>query len=327
PQALFQRGRAGLAEILEREAEALGVAAVPVRRLGDRDGPREHLAHDADDRLGDLLRRVTVELRQQLDAEADVALLVERDVPHALAEAGEDVVALEVVLDHVLAGLGEARLDDDVVERHRRGEHARRPVPAQLAGHPVEAREDLAVDPGQLGPRRGEHPGDGAVAATDDLVQEALEEDAVAGLVGLLGGEEVLLLLARRGVDVGREVVGDRVLAVEEERVEPERAAALLGREPLLPVDAVARQVDLLLTPVAALPARVEVVVGDGVRRWRRGGGAPGSDRHADILSDQPVSARVTWLTHPALRRRTDARWATSRRRGRYRARRGRGAG
>src|SRR5262249_23764776 len=103
-----------------------------------------------------------------------------------------------------------------------------------------------------------------------------------------LGGEEVLLLLARGGVDVRREVVGDRVLAVEEEGVQPERAAALLGREALVPVLAVAREVDLRRAPVAALPARVEVLVGDGVGR---------TDRHADILSDRPVSCRVTSVT------------------------------
>ena len=61
----------------------------------------------------------------------------------------------------------------------------------------------------------------------DDLAHEAREQHRVARLVDLLGREEVLLLLARRGVDVGREVVGDRVLAVEEHRVGPQRAAAL----------------------------------------------------------------------------------------------------
>ena len=49
----------------------------------------------------------------------------------------------------------------------------------------------------------------------------------MARLVDLLGGQEVLLLLARGGVDVRREVVGDRVLAVEEQRVEPQRGPAL----------------------------------------------------------------------------------------------------
>src|ERR671920_806323 len=56
-----------------------------------------------------------------------------------------------------------------------------------------------------------------------DLLHEAREEDGVARLVDLLRGEEVLLLLARRGVDVRREVVGHRVLAVEEQRVHPQR--------------------------------------------------------------------------------------------------------
>ncbi len=47
-------------------------------------------------------------------------------------------------------GLGERGLDDDVVERDRRGELGRRAVGAQLVGHPVEAVEDLAKAGRQL---------------------------------------------------------------------------------------------------------------------------------------------------------------------------------
>ena len=91
----------------------------------------------------------------------------------------------------------------------------------------------------------------------------------MAGLVDLLRGEEVLLLLERRGVDVRRERVGDGVLAVEEQREDPHRAAALLGRHPLVPVDPVLREVDLGRAPVAPLPARVEVLRSDLLRRSR----------------------------------------------------------
>ena len=69
--------------------------------------------------------------------------------------------------------------------------------------------------------------GHGAVADAADLLHEALEEDRVAGLVDLLGGQEVLLLLQRGSVDVGGEVVGDRVLAPEEQAVVPHRRLAL----------------------------------------------------------------------------------------------------
>jgi hypothetical protein len=51
-----------------------------------------------------------------------VPLLVGRDVLHPLAEAGEEVEVLEHPLDHVLAGLGQAALDHDVVERDRAGQ-------------------------------------------------------------------------------------------------------------------------------------------------------------------------------------------------------------
>ena len=78
--------------------------------------------------------------------------------------------------------------------------------------------------------------GDRPVADADDLLHEALEEDRVARLVHLLGGEEVLLLLARGGVDERGEVVGHRVLADEEHRVVPERGAPLVLCERLVPL-------------------------------------------------------------------------------------------
>ena len=116
-------------------------------------------------------------------------------------------------------------------------------------------------------------PADRPVAAADDLVHEALEEDRVARLVDLLRGQEVLLLLARRGVDERREVVGDGVLAVEEHRVVPQRRAALVLGHHLVPLAAVLGEVDLQRAPVAALPARVEIVVGD----LRAGGHSAGT--------------------------------------------------
>ena len=220
---------------------------------------------------------VAVEVGEELDAEGDVALLVDRDVAHPLAEAGQQVQALERRLDQVLAGLGERALDDDVVERHGLGERPRRVVGAQLVGHPVQAAEDLAVAPGELVLRGAQAVAERAVADADDLVHPAMEEDRVARLVDLLRGEEVLLLLQRRGVDVRREVVGDGVLAVEEQRVEPQRAAALLVGEVLVPVDPVLREVDVRRRPVAALPARVEVGVVDLVGRGGNGHGHGGS--------------------------------------------------
>jgi hypothetical protein len=176
----------------------------------------------------------------------------------------------------VLSRLGQRGLDDEVVERHGCGELGLGPVAAQLVGHPVQAAEDLAVAPRDLVGRGLQAAGQRPVAGADDLVHEALEEDRVARLVDLLGGQEVLLLLQRRGVDEGREVVGDRVLAVEEERVEPQRRAPLLLGQALVPVDAVLAEVDLRGAPVAPLPPRVEVVVGDRVGDRRCGGGHDG---------------------------------------------------
>jgi hypothetical protein len=194
----------------------------------------------------------------------------------------------------VLPGLGQAALDHDVVERDRAGQEvavARRL--AQPGRHVLEEAERLAVAPRQLGQRRAQRPADGAVAEADHLVHEALEEHAVARLVDLLRGEKVLLLLARRGVDVRAERVCDGVLAVEEQREQPQRAAALLGRHPLVPVDAVLREVDLGRAPVALLPARVEVLVVDLRRRGRdrHGRGCHGAQRTAAAVTSTYTDA------------------------------------
>ena len=154
----------------------------------------------------------------------------------------------------MLARLGERGLDDDVVERDRLGELGDRAVAPQLVGHALEPVEDLDEAPGELRADRLEGVAGGAADA-HDLLHEALEEDRVAGLVHLLRGEEVLLLLERRGVDVGREAVGHGVLAPEEERVVPEGGGALEVGElalPLLPIDG---EVDLRGPPVAAAPS------------------------------------------------------------------------
>ncbi len=173
----------------------------------------------------------------------------------------------QVARDEVLAGLRERRLDQQVVERDRRGEvRAGRPA-AQLRAHRLEPPEHLLEAPGEPRLDRGEPRADVGAADAGDLVHEAAEEDRVARLVHLLGGEEVLLLLERRGVDVGREAVGHRVLAPEEERVVPEGGLALEVREDLLPLAGVLREVDLGGAPVAALPARVQILVADRVCR------------------------------------------------------------
>ncbi len=167
----------------------------------------------------------------------------------------------------MLAGLGERGLDHDVVERDRRGQLGARAVGAQLVGHDVQAVEDLAEAGGELGLDRLKATGHRAVADPADLLHEALEEDGVACLVDLLSRQEVLLLLERRRVDVGGEVVGYRVLAPEEQAVVPQRRLTLELGELLPPLARVLCEVQLHRRPVAVLPARVEVLVGDRVGR------------------------------------------------------------
>ena len=144
----------------------------------------------------------------------------------------------------------------------------------ELVDHPLEPPEDVAVPPAELRQGGLEAGGDVALDA-DDLLEEAVEEDGVAGLVDLLGGEEVLLLLLGGRLDIGGEAVGDRILAIEEHRVDPHGGLPLdLGEG--LPALLVLREVELGGLPVPLLPAAVEIVVGDllgdvllGDRHWR----------------------------------------------------------
>ena len=170
----------------------------------------------------------------------------------------------------MLAGLRERGFNQDVVERDCACELMRRLVGAQCHAHILKPLEDHLVAPAELACCGVHAAGDAAVAKAYDLIHEAVEENAVARLVNLLRRDEVLLLLKRGGVDVGREAVGDSVLTVEEERKEPHRRAALSVGHLLFPVDLVLAEVDLGCRPVAALPALVEVGVADVV------GGAAG---------------------------------------------------
>ena len=231
----------------------------------DGDPVGEGFAQQLDDRGAVLLQARTAvgeQLGEHFDPEADVALLVLGDVLHPRAEAGHRVFGGEEVLDEVLARLGEAALDDQVVEGDRLRVLGQRAVLAQFLRHLVEPVEDAVVAPVELGEGGGERLLQGVAVDADHLFEEAVEEHRVADLVDLLGGEEVRLLLGRGGGDVGGEGVGDPVLAVEEHRVDPHRRAALDVGE-AVPALAVAGEVDVVGAPVALLPALVEVLVGD----------------------------------------------------------------
>ena len=114
----------------------------------------------------------------------------------------------------------------------------------------------------------------------------------MTGLVDLLGGEEVLLLLLGRSLDVGGEAVGDRVLPVEEHRVDPHGGLALDFGEGL-PAQLVLREVELGRLPVALLPAAVEIVVADLL------GDVLLRDRHGALLSSPSHSATTNTAAAP----------------------------
>ena len=87
-----------------------------------------------------------------------------------------------------------------------------------------------------------------------DLAVEAVEEGDVARLVGDLGAEEDAHLLVGRGAHHRAELRGDALLADEERRQPVHALEALLGVDPLVPVDAVLREVDVLDAPSAGAP-------------------------------------------------------------------------
>ena len=140
----------------------------------------------------------------------------------------------------------------------------------------------------------------------------------MARLVHLLGGEEVLLLLARRGVDVGREPVGHGVLAPEEQRVVPERRLALEVGELLRHWRASSVKSISRGAPVALLPARVEVLVADCVgRRAHR----YICSHERNKCTERSGAARAHPARHARADRRARARRGDPPRRGRARRR------
>ena len=96
------------------------------------------------------------------------------------------------------------------------------------------------------------------------LIAQSKEQtltEAIADALRRIEGAFSLVLMTR-----------DRVFAVEEQRVGPQRAPAVQVGEPLRPVFAIGGEVDLGRAPVALLPARVQVGIGDLVGGNRVGG-------------------------------------------------------
>src|SRR5687768_5102392 len=88
----------------------------------------------------------------------------------------------------------------------------------------------------------------------------------MAGLVGDLGGEEDPLLLGGTGPHDRPQLVGDTLLADEEGREPVHALEPLLGHNPLVPVDPVLAEVEVLGRPLLALPELVELPVGQELR-------------------------------------------------------------
>ena len=99
----------------------------------------------------------------------------------------------------------------------------------------------------------------------------------MARLVGDLRREEDPHLLGRRRAHDRPELVGDPLLADEERREPVHARVALLGRDPLVPVDPVLGEVEVLGRPLLALPQLVELGVAEQLEaaRARRSPAAP----------------------------------------------------
>ena len=214
-----------------------------------------------------------------------MAVLVAGDVREPCDEAGEGPVALVVVDDEVLPGEREHPLGDHVVDRHGFDERLkvlglRRQAVDAGAQLLVEEHLELRVE--VLAGRR-EAILEPLGLQDPDLAVEAVEEHDVARLVGDLGGEEDAHVLVRDGAQNWAELDRDPLLADEEGAQAVHPRSALLGVEPLVPVDPVLREVQVLHRPLLALPQLVELAVREqmgltAISRLVQGGVARGAE-------------------------------------------------
>jgi hypothetical protein len=156
----------------------------------------------------------------------------------------------------VLSGEREHALDDHVVERDRLHQRlevlrlARELVDAALQ-HVVEQVVELRVE---VHARLLEPVLEGARLEHAHLLVEAVEERDVPRLVGDLRAEEDPHVLVGHGAHHRPELDRDPLLAHEERRQPVHALVALVGRDALVPVDAVLGEVDLPHRPLLALP-------------------------------------------------------------------------
>ena len=129
----------------------------------------------------------------------------------------------------------------------------------------------------------------------------------MARLVGDLGAEEDAHVLLGRGAHHRPELRGHPLLA-DEERGQPVHAlVALLLGDPLVPVDPVLGEVDVLHRPLLALPQVVELAVAQQLRlpavgglHEPRGRWWPGSPRDpcAGSMRAEPTEKLAGWPTY-----------------------------
>ena len=143
-----------------------------------------------------------------------------------------------------------------------------------------------------------------------DLLVEAVEEADVARLVGDLRREEDPHVLGRRRAHDRPELVGDPLLADEERREPVHAGVPLLGRDPLVPVDPVLGEVEVLGRPLLALPELVELRVAEQLEPAPVGAllqrGIPGREEVL-ALGDRAQGLRAGF--HLALRREKPNGW------------------
>ena len=192
-------------------------------------------------------------------------MLVAGDVAEPLDEGGQRPFLLVEVHDEVLAGEGQHPLDHHVVERHRLDHRLgvlrflRQPL-GPRAEHLVEEPAEVVV---QVLGGLTEHVRQPVGLEHADLPIEALEEADVAGLVGDLGAEEDFLVLGRCRPHDRPELLGHLLLADEERRQPVHPLEALFLRDPLMPVDPVLGEVQLLGLPLLPLPEVIQLPVAE----------------------------------------------------------------
>src|SRR5258707_8935936 len=205
-------------------------------------------------------------LAQELHAKDHVPRFVSRHGTKAAAKSREQSTGTISLQDTALAGQRHRSLDNHVIERYTL--HQVCQVSWFLADTFSNLHKRIDQYIFQLRVHMLARNGQGIFQFlfinAQHLFEETGKEDRVPRLIDQLGGQENAHLFAGHGYHIRGQGVSDTRLALEESR-QPIQAHLLLVLRHLLPLHAVTTEIDILRTPLLALPTVVEFTIGGQV--------------------------------------------------------------